>query len=73
MLSNGGIGYGILTEEIKNVIHSVAQTDGIYIDPVYNAKAFHVMCRFLSEHDLKKVLYLNTGGTPNLFVQRSTD
>ncbi len=61
--------YGHTSGEIENTMKKIANTDGIFLDPVYNAKAFNGMERYLREHNgLKNVLYINTGGEPNIFM-----
>ena len=60
--------YGTISEEISSVIRKVAGSDGFFLDPIYNAKSFLGMSEFLKENvKYKNVLYLNTGGSPNLF------
>lgn len=64
--------YGLITDEIKQIAKKVAWTDGIFLDPIYNAKAFAGMIEFLKMSDgmnLKNVLYINTGGQPNIFMR----
>ncbi len=60
--------YGRITPEITEIIKEVAKSDGIFLDPVYNARAFLGMLNYLHQNpNLDNVLYLNTGGQPNLF------
>ena len=66
-----GQGYGILTPECAEAIKLVAQTEGIFLDPVYSGKAMaglisHVESGQLTSDDT--VIFLHTGGTPQLFV-----
>ena len=66
-----GQGYGILTPECAEAIRLVAQTEGIFLDPVYSGKAMaglidHVRRGRLTSDDT--VIFLHTGGTPQLFV-----
>lgn len=62
------IKYGDVRQEIKDIIANLVQSDGVFLDPVYNAKSFLMMVQFLKEHpQLKNAVYLNTGGSPNLF------
>ena len=67
-MPNENIGYGEVTTQIKNIIHQVASTDGIYLDPIYNAKSFYIMSEFIKKNNFKNILYLNTGGLPNVFL-----
>lgn len=69
VLDNLNIKYGESNDDIHSLIEDVAITDGIFLDPVYNAKAFLGMKLYLSENtQYKNVLYINTGGTPNIFI-----
>ena len=66
-----GQGYGMLTPEGAEAIRLVAQTEGIFLDPVYSGKAMaglinHVRHGRLTSDDT--VIFLHTGGTPQLFV-----
>ena len=62
------ISYGTVTEEVNSIIKAVAISDGFFLDPIYNAKSFLRMTEFLKTGSVyKNVLYLNTGGSPNLF------
>ena len=66
-----GQGYGMLTLECAEAIRLVAQTEGIFLDPVYSGKAMaglidHVERGLLTSDDT--VIFLHTGGTPQLFV-----
>ncbi|MDE0299792.1 MAG: D-cysteine desulfhydrase family protein [Candidatus Poribacteria bacterium] len=66
-----GKGYGMLTPECAEAIRIVAQTEGIFLDPVYSGKAMaglidHVRKERLTSDDT--VVFLHTGGTPQLFV-----
>lgn len=65
-----GPGYGISTPTSLEAVRLFAETEGIFIDPVYTAKAAAAMIahiragRFLPD---QTVLFLHTGGTPALF------
>ena len=60
--------YGEENSLLNTTILHLVQTDGIFLDPVYNAKSFLTMTQFISNHpELKDVVYINTGGSPNLF------
>ena len=62
------IKYGEKSEKINGIINSLAASDGIFLDPVYNAKSFLGMTEFLEHHpEIRTAVYINTGGTPNLF------
>ena len=65
---SSAIPYGTQSELISSIIKNVAITDGFFLDPIYNAKSFLRMSEYLNSSDkYKNVLYLNTGGSPNLF------
>ena len=61
------IPYGETSESVLDTVKNVAQNDGLFLDPVYNAKSFWGMTEYLKNHHYDNVLYLNTGGTPNIF------
>ena len=63
-------GYGVVTEKEKTAIKTLAQTEGIILDPVYTGRAFFGMMHFLQQKMLKKgsnVLFWHTGGLPANF------
>ena len=63
-----GIRYGGSSEELDEMISGLVQSDGIFLDPVYNAKSFLEMTRYIGAHpEIKTAVYINTGGSPNLF------
>jgi D-cysteine desulfhydrase len=61
------IPYGQTSVTVVDATKAIAQRDGLFLDPVYNAKSFWGMTEYLKENHFKNVLYLNTGGTPNIF------
>ena len=61
------IPYGQTSDEVIETTKALAQKDGLFLDPVYNAKSFWGMTEYLKENRFENVLYLNTGGTPNIF------
>jgi len=64
------IRYGYVSKAISNTMCKIANIDGIFLDPIYNAKAFNGMEKYLKSHnDFENVLYINTGGEPNLFME----
>ena len=66
-----GQGYGILTPECVEAIRLVAQTEGIFLDPVYSGKAMAGLIDHVERGELTSddtVIFLHTGGTPQLFV-----
>ncbi len=66
-----GKGYGMLTPKCADAIKLVAQTEGIFLDPVYSGKAMAGLIDHIERGQLTSddtVIFLHTGGTPQLFV-----
>jgi len=66
-----GEGYGIPTAGCLEAITLLAQTEAIFLDPVYSGKAMaglidHIRRGVLAPSD--SVIFLHTGGTPALFA-----
>jgi D-cysteine desulfhydrase family pyridoxal phosphate-dependent enzyme len=76
LLTDGGYlgpGYGIPTPECLEAIHLLARTEGVFLDPVYTAKAMAGLMDHVRRGVLdpaSTVVFLHTGGTPALFVHR---
>lgn len=69
-----GEAYGIPTESCLKAIELLAQTEGIFLDPVYTAKAFAGLLTDLKQGRVDKkdsVLFIHTGGIPGLFAYPS--
>lgn len=63
------IHYGERTVEIDEIIGRLLCSDGICLDPIYNAKSFLGMTAYIRQHsELSNILYINTGGQPNIFA-----
>ncbi|HFE67346.1 MAG TPA: pyridoxal-phosphate dependent enzyme, partial [Chloroflexi bacterium] len=66
-----GPGYSVFTEDTAVAIRTLAQTEGIILDPVYTGKAFAGLLdlirqgRFAAE---ETVIFLHTGGLPGLWA-----
>ena len=63
-------GYGNLTDDEKEAIKTLAQTEGILLDPVYTGRAFYGMLDYLNKKKLKynsNILFWHTGGLPANF------
>ncbi len=63
-------GYGVLTEEEKAGILTLAGSEGILLDPVYTGRAFHGMLDHLQHKRIapgSNVLFWHTGGIPANF------
>jgi D-cysteine desulfhydrase family pyridoxal phosphate-dependent enzyme len=64
-----GAGYGISTKEGEHAIQLMARREGIFLDPVYTAKAFAALIRRAETRAIEgRVLFWHTGGTPALFA-----
>lgn len=66
-----GVGYGKITSECVEAIKLVAQTEGIFLDPVYTGKAMAGLLDHIKKGQIKPgqcVIFLHTGGTPALFA-----
>lgn len=61
------IPYGKTTHAVVETAKALARSDGLFLDPIYNAKSFWSMTECLKENHYGNVLYLDTGGTPNIF------
>lgn len=63
------IKYGEKNTDVESIISTLAKSDGLFLDPIYNAKSFLAMMYFLGTHPkLKNAVYVNTGGFPNIFA-----
>lgn len=63
-------GYGVITENEKRAIKTLAEKEGILLDPVYTARAFGGMMDLMEKKILKpgsSVLFIHTGGIPANF------
>jgi D-cysteine desulfhydrase family pyridoxal phosphate-dependent enzyme len=66
-----GAGYGIPTPACIEAIRLVAQTEGIFLDPVYSGKAMAGLIDLIRRGQINhrhRVLFLHTGGAPSLFA-----
>lgn len=66
-----GQAYGYLTPECIDALKLVAKTEGIFLDPVYTAKAMAGLMNHIQQGKLGRddtVIFLHTGGTPALFA-----
>lgn len=69
-----GPGYGQLDESVVAAIQLLAQTEGIFLDPVYSGKGFAGLLAQIREgkfHDSDSVIFLHTGGATALFAYRA--
>jgi len=66
-----GEGYGIPTKEGIDAIRLVAQTEGIFLDPVYTGKAMAGLIDLIKKGRFKStdtIVFIHTGGIPALFA-----
>ena len=66
-----GDGYGQPTAEMIEAVRLTAETEGIYLDPVYSGKAMAGLIRMIAEGVWERdqsVVFVHTGGTPGLFA-----
>ncbi len=68
-----GPDYGIPTKESLEALRLAAQTDAIFLDPVYTSKAMAGLIGMVRHGELKKdeyVCFIHTGGVPALFAYK---
>lgn len=66
-----GPGYALPTAEAREAVELVARTEGVFLDPVYTAKAMAGLIDHIRSGELdpsRPVVFLHTGGTPALFA-----
>lgn len=66
-----GEGHGIMTRECEDAIRLVAQTEGIFLDPVYTGKSMAGLIDLVKNGRFKptdNVVFVHTGGIPALFA-----
>ena len=64
-------GYGKVNSEGAEAIHMMAETEGLLLDPIYTGKALAALIRDIREGRYSRndnVVFLYTGGAPNLFT-----
>jgi 1-aminocyclopropane-1-carboxylate deaminase/D-cysteine desulfhydrase-like pyridoxal-dependent ACC family enzyme len=64
-----GTGYGTPSQEGIAAIRWLARTEGIFLDPIYSARAFAAVIDYARQGRLPgRTLFWHTGGVPNLFA-----
>jgi D-cysteine desulfhydrase family pyridoxal phosphate-dependent enzyme len=66
-------GYGILNKDVTQALKLVAETEGIFIDPVYTGKAMVMLLDQIKKGYFNKddnIVFFHTGGLPALFLYR---
>lgn len=65
-----GPGYGVPSQEGGAASSLMLKAQGIYLDPIYSAKAFAGLLRLAEEGQLgRRALFWHTGGMPSLFTE----
>lgn len=65
-----GPGYTILTPEARRALIDAAQFEGMFLDPVYTAKALSGLAAAVKDGGIKhdeRTVFVHTGGLPGLF------
>jgi len=61
-------GYGLLNEATKEALTLTARTEGLFLDPVYTAKAMAGLIHLIGNKEITgQILFWHTGGQPALF------
>ncbi|MCL4264896.1 MAG: pyridoxal-phosphate dependent enzyme [Anaerolineae bacterium] len=66
-----GPGYSVMTQNTAVAIHTLAQSEGIILDPVYTGKAFAGLLDLLANGRFSPdthLIFLHTGGLPGLWA-----
>lgn len=65
-----GEAYGVPSPAGEAAIERLARREGIFLDPIYSAKAFSGLIALAERRELTgRVLFWHTGGTPALFAE----
>ena len=70
-----GAGYGVPTDECLEAIKLLAQTEGLFLDPVYTGKTMAGLIDHIRKGEIgedETVIFLHTGGAPSLFAEPKT-
>ena len=71
-----GPGYAIPSEEGNEAVRLLAETEGLFLDPVYTGKAFAGLIQLLTDGTVQQgenVLFLHSGGAGGLFAVEMED
>ncbi len=63
--------YGVVTEQSRAALKLVAETEGLFLDPVYSSKAMAGLIDHVRQGRVgqdETVVFVHTGGTPALFA-----
>ena len=70
-----GVSYGPPTAGALRAMRLVGEEEGLILDPVYSGKNMHALMDWVDRGQLTArdtVVFLHTGGAPNLFAQAAT-
>ena len=70
--SYAGESYGKATPGVMEAIRLCGEQEGLLLDPVYSGKAMHGLLSWIATGKVRasdQVVFLHTGGAPNLFTQ----
>jgi len=70
-----GPGYSVPTQESLAAIRLAAATEGLMFDPIYTGKAWAALAHAVHQGRIDRdatVVFLHTGGAPNLFLHADT-
>ena len=68
-----GHGYGRAEPQVFSMIAELARTEGVILDPVYTAKAFHGLVSELNQGnfaDASDIVFIHTGGIYGIFPHK---
>jgi D-cysteine desulfhydrase family pyridoxal phosphate-dependent enzyme len=64
-----GPGYGIPSCDGMSAIETLARREGIFLDPIYSAKAFAALLSMVKAKEIGgRIVFWHTGGLPTLFA-----
>lgn len=64
-----GAGYGVHSDESRRAIRWLANTEGVFLDPIYTGKAFAGLLAAIQSGEIGgRILFWHTGGIPALFA-----
>ena len=66
-------GYGVVNRDVSRAIRLLAETEGVFLDPVYTGKAMVALLDLVEKGEFKpgeRIVFLHTGGTPALFPNK---
>jgi D-cysteine desulfhydrase family pyridoxal phosphate-dependent enzyme len=67
-------GYGVLNQDIVKAVKLLANTEGIFLDPIYTGKAMVMLIDLIDKQYFKKddnIVFIHTGGLPAIFLYRN--